>query len=119
MLVLLGADPPISGEELELVISPPISYRTYDVRADPAANPETGAGDSFAGGLLGYLAGRAETSPAAMRKAMFFAATLGSFCVEGIGPARLLTLSRSELKARIAAFARLVDHGGALVTPST
>jgi sugar/nucleoside kinase (ribokinase family) len=79
----------------------------------------TGAGDSFAGGLLGYLAGRAETSPAAMRKAMFFAATLGSFCVEGIGPARLLTLSRSELKARIAAFARLVDHGGALVTPST
>ncbi len=75
----------------------------------------TGAGDSFAGGLMGYLTSRGVTSPAAMRKAMFFASALGSFCVEGIGPSRLLGIGRADVAARIAAFARLVDHGGDLV----
>jgi sugar/nucleoside kinase (ribokinase family) len=78
----------------------------------------TGAGDSFAGGLMGYLASRGEASPAAVRKAMFFAAALGSFCVEGIGPARLLAIRRPEVAARISSFARLVDYGGDLVLPS-
>jgi sugar/nucleoside kinase (ribokinase family) len=77
----------------------------------------TGAGDSFAGGLLGYLACRGEVSPGALRKAMFFASALGSFCVEGIGPERLLALQPHDLGARIAAFARLVDYGGDLALP--
>ena len=78
----------------------------------------TGAGDSFAGGLLGYLAARGDVTPASLRKAMYFASSLGSFCVEGIGPSRLLTLQRAELAARIAGFARLVDHGGELALPT-
>jgi sugar/nucleoside kinase (ribokinase family) len=78
----------------------------------------TGAGDSFAGGLLGYLASHGETSPAALRRAMFFASALGSFCVEGIGPARLLGIGRADLAARIASFARLVDYGGGLALPA-
>jgi sugar/nucleoside kinase (ribokinase family) len=77
----------------------------------------TGAGDSFAGGLLGYLSARGEVSPGSLRKALFFAAAMGSFCVEGIGPSRLLATSRAELAARIASFARLVDYGGDLVVP--
>jgi sugar/nucleoside kinase (ribokinase family) len=77
----------------------------------------TGAGDSFAGGMLGYLAARGEVSPGSLRKALFFAAAMGSFCVEAIGPARLLSLQRADLAARIAAFARLVDYGGGLVVP--
>jgi sugar/nucleoside kinase (ribokinase family) len=77
----------------------------------------TGAGDSFAGGLLGYLAARGEVTASTLRKALYFASALGSFCVEGIGPSRLLSLTRSELGARIAAFARLVDHGGELSLP--
>ena len=77
----------------------------------------TGAGDSFAGGLMGYLACRGGTSPHALRQAMFFAATLGSFCVEGIGPKRLLEIGRADISARLAAFARLVDHGGELSLP--
>jgi sugar/nucleoside kinase (ribokinase family) len=78
----------------------------------------TGAGDSFAGGLMGYLASRGEVSPAILRKAMFFASALGSLCVEGIGPSRLLATGRPELAARIAAFARLVEHGGDLTLPA-
>lgn len=77
----------------------------------------TGAGDSFAGGLLGYLSAHGEVSPGSLRKALFFAAAMGSFCVEGIGPSRLLAIGRAELAARIASFARLVDYGGDLVVP--
>lgn len=77
----------------------------------------TGAGDSFAGGLMGYLAARGEVSPAAMRSALFFAAAMGSFCVEGVGPTRLLRTGRAELQARIAAFAKLVQTGENLVLP--
>jgi sugar/nucleoside kinase (ribokinase family) len=87
------------------------AYPLEDVR-DP-----TGAGDSFAGGLLGYLGSRGEVSPATMRRALFFAAALGSFCVEGIGPERLLATTRSDLGARIQSFARLVGYGGDLTLP--
>jgi sugar/nucleoside kinase (ribokinase family) len=78
----------------------------------------TGAGDSFAGGLMGYLASRGEVSPVVIRKAMFFAAALGSFCVEGIGPSRLLAVSRADLASRLASFARLVEHVGDLTLPA-
>ncbi len=78
----------------------------------------TGAGDSFAGGLMGYLASLGGTSAKALRKSMFVASALGSFCVEGIGPQRLLEITRSDLSARLAAFARLVDHGGDLSLPA-
>jgi sugar/nucleoside kinase (ribokinase family) len=87
------------------------AYPLEDVR-DP-----TGAGDSFAGGLMGYLAARGEVSPASVRSAMFFAAALGSFCVEAVGPAGLLRTGRSELHARMAAFGRLVQHGEDLALP--
>jgi sugar/nucleoside kinase (ribokinase family) len=74
----------------------------------------TGAGDSFAGGLMGYLALRKDSSPAVIRKAMYFASALGSFCVEGIGPSRLLAIGKSDVENRISSFAKLVDHGGDL-----
>jgi sugar/nucleoside kinase (ribokinase family) len=78
----------------------------------------TGAGDSFAGGLMGYLSSRGEITPSVLRKAMFFASALGSFCVEGIGPSRLLAIGRPDVAARLGAFARLVDHGGDLTLPA-
>ena len=78
----------------------------------------TGAGDSFAGGLMGYLASRGEVSPVVIRKAMYFASALGSFCVEGIGPSRLLAVKRTDLATRMASFARLVEHGGDLTLPA-
>jgi sugar/nucleoside kinase (ribokinase family) len=86
------------------------AYPLEEVR-DP-----TGAGDTFAGALLGYLArvGVGDASPHALRRAMFYAAALGSFCVEDIGPARLFKLTEAQLKARIDEFASLVDYGGSL-----
>jgi sugar/nucleoside kinase (ribokinase family) len=76
----------------------------------------TGAGDTFAGGLLGYLArcGIGDAAPHSLRCAMFYASALASFCVEDVGPARLLRLTDAELKARIEGFRALVDFGGKL-----
>jgi len=84
------------------------AYPLEDVR-DP-----TGAGDSFAGGLMGYVARYGIESPHALRRAMFFAAALGSFCVEDIGPKRLAQITKHDLARRIDAFAQMVDHGAKL-----
>ena len=71
---------------------------------------EIGVHSAASPGLMGYLAACGEVTPAAVRSAMFFAAAMGSFCVEGVGPASLLRASRGELQARLTAFARLVQH---------
>ncbi len=72
----------------------------------------TGAGDTFAGGLLGYLAhldGRAgKLDRGAYRRAITAGSALASFCVEGVGPARILSLRGSELRDRLSAFKALV-----------
>lgn len=77
----------------------------------------TGAGDSFAGGLIGYAAKSGTLDHRTMRRAMFFGCALGSFCVEGIGPRRLLDVTRADLKTRMDAFTALVETGGPLVLP--
>jgi len=72
----------------------------------------TGAGDSFAGGLMGYLAAVGSLEHPAMRRAIYFGSALGSFCVEGIGPKRLFEVSRTDLKTRMDQFMNLVETGG-------
>lgn len=77
----------------------------------------TGAGDSFAGGLLGYVARVGDVTPQTMRRAMFFGSALGSFCVEGIGPKRLLDVTTQDLAKRMASFMSLVETGGTITIP--
>jgi sugar/nucleoside kinase (ribokinase family) len=72
----------------------------------------TGAGDSFAGGLLGYIARIGDVDPHTMRRAIYFGSALGSFCVEGIGPSRLLEIGPKELAKRMQQFMALVETGG-------
>ena len=84
------------------------AYPLEDVQ-DP-----TGAGDSFAGGLMGYIARYGIESHHAIRRAMFFASALGSFCVESIGANRIIAIDKVDLAKRIDAFAQLVDHGAKL-----
>lgn len=69
----------------------------------------TGAGDAFAGGFLGYLDTVTAITPAEIRRALIYASTVASFCVEGYGPARLLTLTRAEVDQRYRAF-RTLTH---------
>jgi sugar/nucleoside kinase (ribokinase family) len=77
----------------------------------------TGAGDAFAGGLMGYAASQGSANPLVLRRGMFFAAALGSFCVEGVGPERLLRAGRADVSARMKSFEQLVDFGGGLIAP--
>jgi len=64
----------------------------------------TGAGDSFAGGFLGYLdAHRGEIDDAALRRAMAYGTVLASFNVEQFGTERIARLERSEIDARLEA----------------
>jgi sugar/nucleoside kinase (ribokinase family) len=61
----------------------------------------TGAGDSFAGGFIGYLARTGELSDANMRRAMMYGSAMGSFAVEKFSTERLVNLTRPELDARV------------------
>ena len=74
----------------------------------------TGAGDTFAGGLMGYIARHDDIGTQAIRRAMFFASALGSFCVESIGPRRVQAITARDLAQRIDQFRQLVDYGGEL-----
>lgn len=67
----------------------------------------TGAGDAFAGGFMGYLDAVGVVTPAAIRRATIYGSTVASFCVEGYGPERLLTLTREDVDLRYATFRNL------------
>jgi sugar/nucleoside kinase (ribokinase family) len=83
----------------------------FSVPAFPLEEPHdpTGAGDSFAGGFMGYLAGCGDKSDASLRRAMVYASVLGSFAVEKFGLDRLRDLKRSEIHARARHFAKLTQ----------
>ncbi|MFL5562549.1 MAG: PfkB family carbohydrate kinase [Gemmatimonadaceae bacterium] len=68
----------------------------------------TGAGDSFAGGFMGYLARTGDVSEANMRRAMIYGAALGSFAVEKFSIQRLLEVTPADIATRVAEFRQLV-----------
>ncbi len=69
----------------------------------------TGAGDSFAGGFMGYLASRGKEEPAVMRRAIVLGSVLASYAVEQFSLERLRTLTAGEIRARYAE-ARQLAH---------
>jgi sugar/nucleoside kinase (ribokinase family) len=83
----------------------------FSVPAFPLEEPHdpTGAGDSFAGGFMGYLASAGKTSDLFLRRAMVYGSVLGSFAVESFGLDRLRKLKRNEIHARARHFAKLTQ----------
>ena len=83
----------------------------FCVPAFPVEEPHdpTGAGDSFAGGVMGYLAGCGQSNDAALRRAMVYGSVLGSFAVEEFGPERLRKLKQKEIHARARHFLKLTQ----------
>ena len=69
----------------------------------------TGAGDTFAGGFIGYLAKTEDLSFENMKRAVIYGSAMASFCVEKFSIERLKGLSNKEIKERIAAFVELVN----------
>jgi sugar/nucleoside kinase (ribokinase family) len=69
----------------------------------------TGAGDTFAGGFLGYIASTNDISFENMKRAVIYGSAMASFCVEKFGTERLQNLTDAEVKSRIRQFVDLVQ----------
>jgi sugar/nucleoside kinase (ribokinase family) len=69
----------------------------------------TGAGDSFAGGFMGYLSSAKVLNDGVLRRAMVYGSVMGSFAVERFGLERLRKVTRKEIHARARHFANLTQ----------
>ena len=69
----------------------------------------TGAGDTFAGGFMGYIASTGDLSFENLKRAVIYGSAMASFCVEKFGTERLLDLKSEEISSRIERFVRLAD----------
>ena len=75
----------------------------------------TGAGDTFAGGFMGYLAKTQDIGFENMKTAIIVGSAMASFCVEKFGPTRLKEVTRPEIERRIQQFKNLVSFDIELV----
>ena len=91
------------GENDEIFFAPALPLA--DV-VDP-----TGAGDTFAGGFVGYLDSVGDYSFDSMKRGLMYAATMASFCVEAFGPERMMDLTDEAIRARRADFSQLIQVG--------
>ena len=69
----------------------------------------TGAGDTFAGGFIGYLTKTEDLSFSNMKNAIIYGSNLASFCVEKFGTTKMETLSQSEIQQRLTQFKNLTQ----------
>jgi len=81
-------------------------FRAPALPLDEVLDP-TGAGDSFAGGFMGYIASQGEINREVLKRAMFYGGVMGSFAVERFGTERLRMLTRAEIDARFQLFREL------------
>jgi len=72
----------------------------------------TGAGDTFAGGLMGEIARSGELSEASLRRAIVYGSVMASFVVEDFGLGRLRGLTHDEIEKRYRQFVSLTDISG-------
>ena len=75
----------------------------------------TGAGDTFAGGFIGYLARTKDVSFENMKRGIIFGSAMASFCVEKFGTERIINLGQEELEERVQEFVDLVQFDITLV----
>jgi sugar/nucleoside kinase (ribokinase family) len=85
------------------VIFPSVAFSLEDI-VDP-----TGAGDSFAGAMIGYLASKNSTKLSDIKKAVVYGNVMGSFAVEKYGLAGLTGLSKAMIQKRIKKYHLMTD----------
>ncbi len=88
-------------------------FHKHDVFFAPAlpllqVKDPTGAGDTFAGGFMGYLANTEDLSFDNLKRALIYGSAMASFCVEEFSLDKLKTIGKGELDQRIRAFKELV-----------
>jgi sugar/nucleoside kinase (ribokinase family) len=78
-------------------------FRAPALPLDEVKDP-TGAGDSFAGGFMGYIASQEEINREVLKRALFYGGVMGSYAVERFGTERLQLLTRAEIDSRFEIF---------------
>lgn len=76
----------------------------------------TGAGDTFAGGFIGYLSETKDISFENMKRAIIYGSAMASFCVEKFGTERIANLTQAEVEERVQQFINLVQFDISLVS---
>ena len=89
------------GKEGEIFFAPALPLKNV---IDP-----TGAGDTFAGGFMGHLSKTDDISFDNMKKALIYASTMASFCVETFGPEGLENLENKDIELRRKELTKLID----------
>ncbi|HEX5471727.1 MAG TPA: PfkB family carbohydrate kinase, partial [Lacipirellulaceae bacterium] len=86
-------------------------HETYVMPAFPTVKviDPTGAGDSFAGGMMGYLAQQDNFDPLALKTAMAYGILVASFNVEGFGLERMQQISRDDIEERMTAYRKMLS----------
>ncbi len=86
-------------------------HETYVMPAFPTERvvDPTGAGDTFAGGMMGYLAEQDDLEPETLKTAMAYGILVASFNVEGFGLERMREISRGDIEERMAAYRKMLS----------
>jgi sugar/nucleoside kinase (ribokinase family) len=86
-------------------------HETYVMPAFPTERvvDPTGAGDSFAGGMMGYLSERDNFDPETLKTAMAYGILVASFNVEGFGLERMLEITRADIEDRMTQYRKMLS----------
>lgn len=107
---ILGLGPRVvlikKGEYGSVMVTPEDYFVAPAFPLEEVYDP-TGAGDSFAGGFVGYLAATGELDAQALRRAVIYGSAVAGFTVERFGVDRLRDLTRAEVEQRVREFRRL------------
>ena len=95
------------GEHGSLLFFEDIIFPTAGFSLEDVVDP-TGAGDSFAGAMIGYLASKNSTSLSTIKKAVVYGNVMGSFAVEKYGLEGLLQLKKSDISKRIRFYEKMI-----------
>jgi sugar/nucleoside kinase (ribokinase family) len=99
------------GEYGSLLVSPDCCIPLPAIPMETVIDP-TGAGDTFAGGFLGYLASAGGTEEASLRKAMLVGTVMASFTIEDFGIGKLASVKKPDIQERLERFAKIMGLAG-------
>ena len=95
------------GEHGSLMFYDDVIFPTAGFSLEDVVDP-TGAGDSFAGAMIGYLANKKSTSISEIKKAVVYGNVMGSFAVEKYGLEGLLKIKKGEIAKRIKTYEKMI-----------
>ena len=95
------------GEHGSLMFYDDVIFPTAGFSLEDVVDP-TGAGDSFAGAMIGYLASKKSTSISEIKKAVVYGNVMGSFAVEKYGLDGLLKIKKGEITRRVKTYEKMI-----------